>query len=538
MPETTVVTEHKNMSIPVSVKELLEALIFAASEPLTVKQLKNILQEAEHAGELSVEALIETLNEEYQQTSKPFRIMRIAGGYQFATVPEYAEWVGKLYKEQGKRKLSQSSLETLAIIAYRQPITRPDIEAIRGVDCDYVLGTLLEKKLVTINGRAPTPGRPLLYGTTDMFLKHFGLNDISDLPKPREIEELLADSRYETERRMLEAQEQAEKEKKEEEDFKSRLPHIPKKKPDMDDPVEILHKKSSIDLTIKKDDAEIVIQDTVVQKVLDTLEPTDPVALQTNDLEETNESVSEVQTEDDLTVDSPIGYPPVEMTQQAHTVEDQALYEQLETENSTQSDAPEATTSEVISNESEPLSSIEMSSSDQTVNTETESEITELAAETPEADAPNAETVRLTEDLISEEEEDEAFEEANAETPLLNEIADPPAVEIEPVETEIQDTTPESTPFTIPETVQEITQERSEIVERISTDEAPTESAQTVEEPPSNSTTAEAPRRVDAPAVPPFVAPIVDEVRVTTKPKSRWQQFKETVQGLLKKVFG
>lgn len=532
MPETTVVTEHKSMSIPVSVKELLEALIFAASEPLTVKQLKNILQEAEHAGELSVEAVIETLNEEYQQTSKPFRIIRIAGGYQFATMPEYAEWVGKLYKEQGRRKLSQSSLETLAIIAYRQPITRPDIEAIRGVDCDYVLGTLLEKKLVTISGRAPTPGRPLLYGTTDMFLKHFGLNDITDLPKPREIEELLADSRYETERRMLEAQEQAEKEKKEEEDFKSRLPHIPKKKPDMDDPVEILHKKSGMDLTIKKEDADVVIQDAIEQTGLDTLEPAGSVSLKTNDLEETIESSSELQIENNSTVDSPTGFSPVEMPvtlEKADTIEDQTLDEQLEPQNSTQSDAPDATTSEVISNEAEPSS----------VDTEMQSETSDLVPEVPEVEPPNTDiVVRLTEDLISEQEEDEAFEVANAQTPLLHEIADPPAVEIEPVETEIQDTTPESTPVTIPETVQEITQERSEIVERTSTDEAPTESAQTVEEPPSNSTTAEAPRRADAPAVPPFVAPIVDEVRVTTKPKSRWQQFKETVQGLLKKVFG
>ncbi|HEY5615208.1 MAG TPA: SMC-Scp complex subunit ScpB, partial [Bacteroidota bacterium] len=424
MPETTVVTEHKSMSIPVSVKELLEALIFAASEPLTVKQLKNILQEAEHAGELSVEAVIETLNEEYQQTSKPFRIIRIAGGYQFATMPEYAEWVGKLYKEQGRRKLSQSSLETLAIIAYRQPITRPDIEAIRGVDCDYVLGTLLEKKLVTISGRAPTPGRPLLYGTTDMFLKHFGLNDITDLPKPREIEELLADSRYETERRMLEAQEQAEKEKKEEEDFKSRLPHIPKKKPDMDDPVEILHKKSGMDLTIKKEDADVVIQDAIEQTGLDTLEPVGSVSLQTNDLEETIESASEVQIEDDLSVDSPIiGYPPVEMTQQADMVEDRALDEQLEPQNSTQSDAPDATTSEVISNEAEPSS----------VDTEMQSETSDLVPEVPEVEPPNTDiVVRLTEDLISEQEEDEAFEEANAETLLQHEIVDSPAAHIEP----------------------------------------------------------------------------------------------------------
>ena len=177
--------------------------------------------------------------------------MQIAGGYQFATLSDYAEWLGKLYKEQGRRKLSQSGVETLAIVAYKQPVTKAEIEKIRGVNCDYVLKTLLEKELLTVTGRAESVGRPLLYGTTKEFLKHFGLNDITDLPRPREIEEILGESQFETERRMLEAQEGAELMKKEQEDFKSRLPHIPKKKSGLEEKdVEIIQSKKTRDIRI------------------------------------------------------------------------------------------------------------------------------------------------------------------------------------------------------------------------------------------------------------------------------------------------
>jgi hypothetical protein len=162
--------------------------------------------------------------------------------------------LGKLYKEQTRRKLSQSSIETLAIIAYKQPITKPEIESIRGVNCDYVLSTLLEKDLATIVGRAPTVGRPLLYGTSREFLKHFGLNDLNDLPRPREIQEILGDSQFETERRMLEAQQGVEEKK--EEEFKSRLPHIPKRKPGLDNEVKILPKKRVRDINIRKSENE------------------------------------------------------------------------------------------------------------------------------------------------------------------------------------------------------------------------------------------------------------------------------------------
>jgi len=118
-------------------------------------------------------------------------------------MPEYADWLGKMMKEKAKRKLSPSALETLAIIAYKQPVTKPEIEAIRGVSADYVISTLLERGLITIVGRAATPGRPLLYGTTQDFLKHFGINDLADLPKPREIDEIMREPGFELEKELL-----------------------------------------------------------------------------------------------------------------------------------------------------------------------------------------------------------------------------------------------------------------------------------------------------------------------------------------------
>lgn len=225
------------LSVPTTMKALIEALIFAAEEPLSVKQLKAIYEYSAPAGSgeerkieaEAIRAIVKELNDEYRAAGRPYRILPIAGGFQFATHKEYADWLGKLRREQGRRKLSQSGVETLAIVAYKQPISKGELESIRGVNCDYVLKTLLEKELITVTGRAETVGRPLLYGTTRDFLKHFGLNEITDLPRPREIEEILGETQFETERRMLEAQAAAEKAKTDE-DFKSRLPHIPKKR--------------------------------------------------------------------------------------------------------------------------------------------------------------------------------------------------------------------------------------------------------------------------------------------------------------------
>ncbi len=134
---------------------------------------------------------VRILNDAYESMGRAFRLIEIAGGYQFATRSEYGEYVARMFREKSRRRLSGASLETLAIVAYKQPVSKNDIENIRGVNCDEVLKSLLEKNLVTITGRAETVGRPLLYGTTVDFLRHFGLPRIQDLPRPREIEELM-----------------------------------------------------------------------------------------------------------------------------------------------------------------------------------------------------------------------------------------------------------------------------------------------------------------------------------------------------------
>ena len=190
--------------------EILEALFFASDEPLPLGQALEIIQtldEGERPRRVSEEMILETvreLNEVYEKEGRSFRIVKVAGGYQFATLPRFAALLGKMVRERSKRKLSQAALESLAVIAYKQPVTKPELEAIRGVNADYVVRSLLERDLITIVGRAASPGRPLLYGTTRHFLKHFGLNDLSELPKPREIDELLAEADFEVEKRMLE----------------------------------------------------------------------------------------------------------------------------------------------------------------------------------------------------------------------------------------------------------------------------------------------------------------------------------------------
>jgi segregation and condensation protein B len=140
---------------------------------------------------VTIHVAVQHLNSLYDQQERVFRIVEIAGGYQFATKPEYSEYVVRLSKEKSRRRLSGASLESLAIIAYKQPVSKVDVENIRGVNCDEVLKSLLEKNLITITGRAEAVGRPLLYGTTNDFLRHFGLHTLSDLPRPREIEELM-----------------------------------------------------------------------------------------------------------------------------------------------------------------------------------------------------------------------------------------------------------------------------------------------------------------------------------------------------------
>jgi segregation and condensation protein B len=150
------------------------------------------------------------LNRGYGRMGSGFRIMEIAGGFTYATQENFSSWVGKLAKEKARRRLSPTAVETLAIIAYKQPIAKGELEFIRGVNVDYIINALLEKDLIHITGRANTPGRPLLYGTTQKFLEHFGLNDLTDLPKPREISELINETELEVDRRLLAEQQELE----------------------------------------------------------------------------------------------------------------------------------------------------------------------------------------------------------------------------------------------------------------------------------------------------------------------------------------
>lgn len=186
---------------------VIEALIFASDDPLPAKEIINAISEIDGSdteiSEEDIEKTVAELNTKYDQNENAFTILKIAHGYIFGTKPDHAKYVGFLSTEKSKRRLSQAALETLAIIAYKQPLTKPELEMIRGVNSDYTLNTLLEKNLVTIEGRAETVGRPLLYITTDEFLKYFGLHKISDLPKPREIEEIMKDEDFLEQKRRI-----------------------------------------------------------------------------------------------------------------------------------------------------------------------------------------------------------------------------------------------------------------------------------------------------------------------------------------------
>ena len=169
---------------------IVEAMIFASDEPVSARKLAA-------AAEITVEEVeqaVASLNETYEQDKRAFRLLKIAGGYQFRTISELAPYIQGLGKQVWASRLSRAALETLAIIAYRQPTSRPQIEKVRGVNVSGVLKTLLEKKMITITGRAQVLGRPLLYGTTPQFLRHFGLVSLDHLPRESELQVILAES--------------------------------------------------------------------------------------------------------------------------------------------------------------------------------------------------------------------------------------------------------------------------------------------------------------------------------------------------------
>ena len=171
-----------------SPKRVLEALLFVADEPLTAGQVRRLLPDLDGK---EAARLFDELRDEYEREARSFRIVEIEKGYQMLTRKEYFPWIQKMRSEVRAMRLSRAAVETLAIIAYRQPVTRSEIEHIRGVDVGGVLRTLLDRDLITLKGRAEGVGRPLLYGTTDHFLNHFGLKNLSDLPKTEELTEIM-----------------------------------------------------------------------------------------------------------------------------------------------------------------------------------------------------------------------------------------------------------------------------------------------------------------------------------------------------------
>mgnify|MGYP003393998912 FL=1 len=169
------------------IKAIIEALIFVSGEPITLNRIRDVI---EGVDKKTLERLASELKDEFNNEYRGLQLVEIANGYQLTTRSEYANWIKKLNKIKVSTKLSKPAMETLAIIAYKQPIIKPEVEKIRGVDSGGVIKTLLERKLIKIIGRMDIVGKPMMYGTTPEFLQYFGLKDLTDLPTLREFQEL------------------------------------------------------------------------------------------------------------------------------------------------------------------------------------------------------------------------------------------------------------------------------------------------------------------------------------------------------------
>jgi segregation and condensation protein B len=163
---------------------ILEAVLFASDTPVEMERLSEIL---DGIAPPEIMDLIDSLNREYETEGRSFRLVEVAGGFQFETLPQYGAFIEKLYRSKIRPKLSRASLETLAIVAYKQPISKVEIDALRGVDSDASIRTLQNRDLIEITGRSEAVGRPIIYGTTREFLRYFGLKDIKDLPGADEL---------------------------------------------------------------------------------------------------------------------------------------------------------------------------------------------------------------------------------------------------------------------------------------------------------------------------------------------------------------
>ena len=190
--ETDPPTDEARAAEQREIAATVEAILFATGSPISAAKIAAV---AELPGRRGVKQAIEALNRRYEEMGCAFQIESIAGGYQVLTRPEYHDVVSRLSRTRTETRLSQAALETLAIVAYRQPVLRADVEAIRGVACGEVLRGLMDKHLVRIVGRAEVLGRPMLYGTTRRFLEVFGLSDAKDLPKVEELRRAAPDGK-------------------------------------------------------------------------------------------------------------------------------------------------------------------------------------------------------------------------------------------------------------------------------------------------------------------------------------------------------
>lgn len=175
---------------PEQARSVIEAVLLSAETPVSAGRLAEVV---DGHGVREVARLVDELREEYGRTGRGFTIVEVAGGYQLATRSELSPWLRRFHKDRHQVRLSQAALETLAIIAFKQPLTRMEVDSIRGVNSAGVLQTLMEVGMVRITGRSDGIGKPMLFGTTREFLVHFGLKNLADLPKPKELEELLAE---------------------------------------------------------------------------------------------------------------------------------------------------------------------------------------------------------------------------------------------------------------------------------------------------------------------------------------------------------
>ncbi|MDP9077533.1 MAG: SMC-Scp complex subunit ScpB [Bacteroidota bacterium] len=172
-----------------NIEQYIEALIFASEQSIRTEEIIYCLQSAfeQDFTEKEINSHLQNITNKYHDPQFAIEVVKVSNGYQFLTKKNYHQIISLLQAQRSKKKLSQAALETLAIIAYKQPVTKPDIEQIRGVNCDYSIQKLLEKELISIVGKSEALGKPILYGTSVLFMDYFGINDISELPQMKDI---------------------------------------------------------------------------------------------------------------------------------------------------------------------------------------------------------------------------------------------------------------------------------------------------------------------------------------------------------------